>query len=84
MYHSKILNRIKLDYFFKFPVHELNSKMINFGTVMLIERENASVPDIDVTVSWKLQSAAETVVDERKRESWRDIVKSVRRYLKLA
>jgi hypothetical protein len=51
MYHSKILNRIKLDYFFKFPVHELNSKMINFGTVMLIERENASVPDIDVTVS---------------------------------
>jgi hypothetical protein len=34
MYRSKILNRIKLDYFLKFVVHELNSEM-----VVLTERE---------------------------------------------
>jgi hypothetical protein len=29
MYCSKILNRIKLDCFLKFIVHELNSKMVS-------------------------------------------------------
>jgi hypothetical protein len=38
MYRSKILNQIKLDYFLKFVVNELNSKMVNSETVMLIER----------------------------------------------
>jgi hypothetical protein len=38
MYHSKILNRIKLDYFLKFVIHELNSEM-----VVLIRRENADM-----------------------------------------
>jgi hypothetical protein len=38
MYHSKILNRIKLDYFLKFVIHELNSEM-----VVLIMRENADM-----------------------------------------
>jgi hypothetical protein len=27
----------------------------------------------DVAVGWKLQPAVETVVDERERESWRDV-----------
>jgi hypothetical protein len=28
MYRSKILNQIKLDYFLKFVIHELNSEMV--------------------------------------------------------
>jgi hypothetical protein len=38
MYHSKILNRIKLDCFLKFVVHELNSEM-----VVLTGREKVDV-----------------------------------------
>jgi hypothetical protein len=64
MYHSKILNRIKLDYFLKFVVHELNSEIVKSGMVVLTEREKT-----DVTVGWKLQPAAEIVVGERERES---------------
>jgi uncharacterized protein (DUF302 family) len=41
MYRSKILNQIKLDYFFKFVVHELNSEMVKSGMVVLTEREKA-------------------------------------------
>jgi hypothetical protein len=41
MYHSKILNRIKLDYFFKFVVYELNSEMVKSRMVMLTRREKA-------------------------------------------
>jgi hypothetical protein len=33
MYYFKILNQIKLDYFFKFVVHKLNSKMIKIRMV---------------------------------------------------
>jgi hypothetical protein len=69
MYHSKILNRIKLDYFLKFVVHELNSKMVKSGMVVLTGREKADVTDADVLVCWKLQPAAGTVVDERERKS---------------
>jgi hypothetical protein len=29
MYRSKILNQIKLDYFLKFVVHELNYEMVS-------------------------------------------------------
>jgi hypothetical protein len=43
MYRSKILNQIKLDYFLKFVIHELNSKMVKFEMVMLIKRENANM-----------------------------------------
>jgi hypothetical protein len=39
MYHSKILNRINLDYLLKFIVHELNSEMIKSEIVVLTERE---------------------------------------------
>jgi hypothetical protein len=39
MYCSKILNRIKLDCFLKLVVHELNSKMVKSGMVVLTERE---------------------------------------------
>jgi hypothetical protein len=45
MYHYKILNQIKLDYFLKFIVHELNSEM-----VVLTGREKADVSDADVAV----------------------------------
>jgi hypothetical protein len=69
MYRSKILNRIKLDYFLKFVVHELNSEMVKSGMVVLTVREKLDVADADVTVGWKLQSAAETVVSEKERES---------------
>jgi hypothetical protein len=41
MYHSKILNRIKLDCFFKFVVHELNSEIVKSGMVVLTERKKA-------------------------------------------
>jgi hypothetical protein len=64
MYGSKILNRIKLDCFLKFVVHELNSKMVKSGIMVPTEREKT-----DVTVSWKLQPAAGTVVGKRERES---------------
>jgi hypothetical protein len=37
MYHSKILNRIKLDYFLKFVVHELNSEMVKSKMLLLTE-----------------------------------------------
>jgi hypothetical protein len=39
MYRSKILNRIKLDCFLKFVVHELNFKMVKSGIVVLTGRE---------------------------------------------
>jgi hypothetical protein len=51
MYRSKILNRIKLDCFIKFIVHELNSEMVNSGMVLLTGREKNDVPDVDVLVS---------------------------------
>jgi hypothetical protein len=42
MYRSKILNRIKLDFFFlKFIVHELNSEMVKSRMVVLTGREKA-------------------------------------------
>jgi hypothetical protein len=50
MYRFKILNRIKLDCFLKFVVHELNSEMVKSGMVVLIERENAGVADTNVAV----------------------------------
>jgi hypothetical protein len=43
MYRSKILNQIKLDYFLKFVIHELNSEIVKFEIVMLIKRENANM-----------------------------------------
>jgi hypothetical protein len=64
MYGSKILNRIKLYCFLKFVVHKLNSEMVKSGMVLLTEREK-----INVSVGWKLQSAAGNIVDERERES---------------
>ena len=69
MYRSKILNRIKLDCFLKFIVHELNSEMVKSGMVLLTGRERVDVADADVAMGWKLQAAAGTVVDERERES---------------
>jgi hypothetical protein len=39
MYRYKILNRIKLDCFFKFAVHELNYEMVKSGMMVLPERE---------------------------------------------
>jgi hypothetical protein len=38
MYRSKILNRIKLDYFLKFVVHELNYEMVESEMVVLTGR----------------------------------------------
>jgi hypothetical protein len=56
--------------FLKFIVYEINSKMIKYGMVVLIEREKA---DADVTMGWILQSAAGALVGERGRESWRGV-----------
>jgi hypothetical protein len=64
MHRFKICNRIKLLCFLKFVVHEINSQMFKFEMMVLTGRENANV-----TVGWMLQSVAETVVDERERES---------------
>jgi hypothetical protein len=46
MYHSKILNRIKLDCFLKFIAHELNSKIVKSGIVVLTGREKADADDL--------------------------------------
>jgi hypothetical protein len=39
MYCFKKLNRIKLDCFLKFVIHELNSEMVKSKIVVLIGRE---------------------------------------------
>jgi hypothetical protein len=41
MYHSKILNRIKLYCFLKFVVHELNFEMVKSRMVVLTMKEKA-------------------------------------------
>jgi hypothetical protein len=41
MYRSKILNQIKLDYFLKFIIHKLNSKMVKYEMMVLTRREKA-------------------------------------------
>jgi hypothetical protein len=64
MYCSKNLNRIKLDCFLKFVVHELNSEMVKSRMMVLTGREKANV-----AVGWKLQPAAGTVVGDSERES---------------
>jgi hypothetical protein len=43
MYRFKILNQIKLDCFLKFVVHELNSKMIKSGMMLLTRREKTDM-----------------------------------------
>jgi hypothetical protein len=48
MYCFKILNLIKLDYFLKFIVHELNYEMINSEMMMLTDKEKIDVADTDV------------------------------------
>jgi hypothetical protein len=50
--------------FFRFIVHEINSKMVKSRIGVLTGREKT-----DVAVGWKLQPAAETVLGERERES---------------
>jgi hypothetical protein len=66
MYHFKICNQIKLVYFLKFVIHEMNSKMVKSGMVMLTGREKV---DTDVVVGWMLQPTFEALVGERERES---------------
>jgi hypothetical protein len=50
MYHSKILNRIKLDCFLKFVVKELNSEIVKSVMVLLTRREKA---DVEIVVREK-------------------------------
>jgi hypothetical protein len=50
MYRFKICNQIKLVCFIKFIVHKINSKMIKSEMVVLSERENVDVTDIDVAM----------------------------------
>jgi hypothetical protein len=46
MYCSKILNWIKLDYFLKFIVHELYSKMVKSEMLVLTEREKTDADEL--------------------------------------
>jgi hypothetical protein len=46
MYRSKILNRIKLDCFLKFVVHELNFKMVKSEIVVLTGREKVDTDEL--------------------------------------
>jgi hypothetical protein len=39
MCHSKILNRIKLDYFLKFVIHKFNYVMVKSRIMVLSKRE---------------------------------------------
>jgi hypothetical protein len=50
MYRYKILNQIKLDYFLKYIVHELNSEMVKSKMMVLAERENTDITNADVTM----------------------------------
>jgi hypothetical protein len=50
MYRYKILNQIKLDYFLKYIVHELNSKMVKFKMMVLTGRENTDITNTDVAM----------------------------------
>jgi hypothetical protein len=58
------------NYFLKFIVHKINSKMIKSRMVVLTERDKT---DVDVAVYWMLYPTAEVLVDERKRENWCDV-----------
>jgi hypothetical protein len=68
MYYSKILNLIKLDYFLKFIVHELNYEMVKSEMMMLTDKEKIDVADTDVIIDWKLQHVVKPVVDEREKK----------------
>jgi hypothetical protein len=50
MYCFKILNLIKLDYFLKFIVHELNYEMVKSEMMMLTDKEKIDVADTDVII----------------------------------
>jgi hypothetical protein len=49
MYRFK-KNRIKLYYFLKFVVHELNSEIVKSEMVVLTKKEKTDVADTDVVV----------------------------------
>jgi hypothetical protein len=51
MYHSKNLNRINLDCFLKFVIHDLNSEMFEAGMMMLTQIEMTDMTDADVGMS---------------------------------
>jgi hypothetical protein len=51
MYRFKKINGIKLYYFLKFVVHELNSEIVKSKMVVLTEKEKTDVADTDVVVS---------------------------------
>jgi hypothetical protein len=48
MYHFKICNRIKLIYFLKFFVHEINSEMVKYRIVVLTKKEKTDIADATV------------------------------------
>jgi hypothetical protein len=50
MYHFKFCNRIKLLYFLKFIIHEINSEMIKSEIVVLTRKEKSDMTDADVPV----------------------------------
>jgi hypothetical protein len=51
MYRFKICNRIKLVYFLKFVVHEINSEMVKYRMIVLTKREEKTdITDVDVTM----------------------------------
>jgi hypothetical protein len=52
------------NYFLKFVVHEINSKMVKSGTMVLTRRVNANLTDADVVMGWMLQTD-EAVMSER-------------------
>jgi hypothetical protein len=54
MYHGKICNRIKLEYFFKCVVHKINPEIVKSEIVMFTGREKTNVADVNVTVDWML------------------------------
>jgi hypothetical protein len=69
MYHFKICNRIKLVYFIKFIVYEMNSEMVESEIVVLTGREKTDMSDADVAVDWMLYTAAEALIVESEREN---------------
>jgi hypothetical protein len=51
MYYFRICNRIKLVYFLKFVVDEINSEMVKCKMVVLTGREKTDVSDADIAMS---------------------------------
>jgi hypothetical protein len=55
--------------FVNYVFQKMNSKIVKYWMVVLIEREK-----VDVAVGWMLQAAARALLGEKEKESWRGVI----------